>query len=256
MSEIGGLGGRRHFSADEEQALRRDDATSDVVKRATKTGSDVRGDDPSWRVTKDHQQEHVGFMGGLELTHAALEGAEIAGVLHLGAAGAIAGPIGAVGLGLFAFHEAQAKGQEQNEALARDNAHVAILGVLDLPGGYKAARLDGDYKHVPREAGNVAFKMTEALASDKKGVATLQLHADRGMNAARDMARSGMTKEAFLAATPKADHAYKTDAAFREGFDAYDWATKNLSPAKRQELGAKLDERDGWYAQSQVGFRV
>jgi hypothetical protein len=256
MSEISAVGGRRHFSMEEEEALRRDEATNEIVKRDTKVGVDVRGDDRSWRVTKEHQQGHVGIGGGVEISHAAVEAAELGGLVHLGAAGAIGGPVTALVLGLYSFHEAQEKGKEQSAALAKDNAHVAVVGVLDLPDGYKGARLNGDYTHVPKEAGSTAFKMTEALASDKKGIATLQLHADRGMNAARDLARSGMTREAFLKANPRAAEAYNNDAAFREGFDAYDWAAKNLPPSERQELDAKLDERDGWYAQSLVSFRV
>lgn len=256
MSEIGGVGARRHFSADEEEALRRDESTSSIVKRDAKTNVEIYGTDRSWAATKHHQQTHVGLGGALEIGHAAFEGAEIAGAIHAGALGAIGGPTVGLALGTYALAEAHVKADEQARALAKDNAHVALVGALDLPGSYKAARFDGEYKHVAKAPGSPAFKMTEALMADKKGLATLQLHADRGMNAARDLLRSGMTVEAFLAANPRVAERYAKDAAFREGFDAYLHAKAKLSPGEMKEVDRKLDERDGWYAQSQISFRA
>ncbi len=256
MSEIGGVGARRHFSADEEEALRRDESTSSIVKRDAKTNVDIHGTDRSWAATKDHQHGHVGVAGGAEIFHAAAEAAEIAGALHLGVAGAILGPLTGLALGTYALGEAHVNADEQARALAKDNAHVALIGALDLPGSYKASRLDGEYKHVAKQPGSPAFRMTEAIMQDKKGLATLQLHADRGMNAARDLLLSGMTVETFLAANPKVAESYKKDAAFREGFDAYLHAKANRPPAEMREVDRKLDERDGWYAQSQVSFRA
>lgn len=75
------------------------------------------------------------------------------------------------------------------------------------------------------------------------------------MNAARDLCRSGMDVESFLKATPRAAESYKNDAAFREGFDAYLFAKAKLPSAESRELDARLDERDGWYAQSRIDFR-
>ena len=257
MSEVGGVGARRHFSADEEEALRRDESTNGIVKRDAKTNVDISGTDRSWVATKHHQQSPMdNKMAVLDIGHVAFEGLEIAGVVHLGAAGPIGGMLAGIALGSHGLVEAHAKGDEQARALAKDNAHVALIGALDLPESYKAARLDGEYKHVAKETSSPAFKMTEAICRDKKGLATLQLHADRGMNAARDLSCSGMTKEAFLEANPKVAESYKNDAAFREGFDAYLHAKAHLPPGKMKELENKLNERDGWYAQSQVSFRV
>ena len=107
-----------------------------------------------------------------------------------------------------------------------------------------------------KDTSSPAFKMTEALLQDKKGLATLQLHADRGMNAARDLTRSGMTDAAFLSANPKVAESYKKDAAFREGFDAYLHAKATLPSGQLKAFEQKLEERDGWYARSQISFRV
>lgn len=257
MSEVGGVGARRHFSAAEEEALRRDESTNSIVKRDAKTNVDISGTDRSWVATKHHQQSPMdNKMTVLDVGHVAFEGLEIAGVVHLGAAGPIGGMVVGLALGSYGLVEAHAKGDEQAQALARDNAHVALIGALDLPESYKAARLDGEYKHVAKGNGSPAFKMAEAICQDKKGLATLQLHADRGMNAARDLSYSGMTKEAFLKANPKMAESYENDAAFHEGFDAYLHAKAHLPPAEMKDVENKLIERDGWYTQSQVSFRV
>lgn len=106
MSEIGGIGGRRHFSAEDEAALRRDDSTNTIIKRETRTDTNIYGTDRSWRLTKDHQQEHVGAAGALELLHAGFGGSELAGILHAGAAGAICGPVAGLALGIYSLGEA------------------------------------------------------------------------------------------------------------------------------------------------------
>jgi hypothetical protein len=76
------------------------------------------------------------------------------------------------------------------------------------------------------------------------------------MNAARDLTRSGMSAAAFLEANPKIKDAYLEDAAFHEGFDAYLDAKAKLPAAEVKRLEGALDERDGWYAQSQIAVRV
>lgn len=256
MSTVNGVGTSRHFTPEEEETLRRDESTSAIVKRDAKTSVDISGTDRSWRATKEAQQRHFGWAGVIEGGHAAFEGAEIAGAIHLQGAAAQAGVIGGavvgLALGLHGLHEAHVKGEELARARSRDDAHVALIAVLDLPEGYKASRFEGEYKGVGREAGTPAFKMAEGLSADRKGLATLQLHADRGMNAARELMKSGMTVEAFLAVQPKVAEQYRRDAAFREGFDAYLYARANLPAAEWKAMEAKLAERNAWYLQAQV----
>jgi hypothetical protein len=258
MSEVSGVTGRRHFSAEDEEALRRDESTTSIVKRDTKTNVDIGGTDRTWSETKHHQQSPMdNKLGSIEVAISAVEGLEIAGVhLPFALAASVALPVAGFGFGLYALHEAHVKGDEQARAVATDNAHVALIGALELPSSYKEARLEGDYKHVAKGPNGSAFRATERLMEDKKGLATLQLHADRGMNAARDLARSGMSVEVFLATNPKVAESYKNDAAFHEGFDAYRHAKAKLPPDQMKSFENKLDERDGWYAQSQIQFRV
>lgn len=257
MSDVSGVGARRHFSSDEEAALRQDESTGSIVKRDTRLSVEIRGVDPTQVDVKHHQQSPLdNKMGAVEVAHAAYDAAELAGIAHGGAATAIGGAFVAFGFGLYSFHEAQEKGHEQAGAIAKDAAHVALIGALDLPESYKTVRLEGAYKHVPVNDQSPATQMAARIIADPKGRAVLQLHADRGMNAARDLARSGLGAEAFLKANPRAAASYASDAAFREGFDAYRHVRTSLPPENVKALDARLDERDGWYAQSQVSFRV
>ncbi len=272
MSEVGGVssGARRHFSEEDEVALRKDESTSSIVKRDTRSGVEIAGNDRTWRETKTEQQKHVGLADVRDVGHAGLEGAELVGIAHFGAAGVIGNTISGFALGAYVLHEAHEKADEQGRALIKDNAHVAVLAALDLPDAYKASQLEGElrqpaaggparfekgaYSHVSRGNGSPAFKMAEGLLAKPRDVALLQLHADRGMNAAREM-QPGTTTSAYLAANPKAADAYAKDAAFRAGFDAY-VHTRERTPGDLKTLDTKLDARDGWYAQSQVSFRV
>jgi hypothetical protein len=261
MSDVSGVSAKRHFSGEEEETLRHDESTSGIVKRDGRTTVDISGTDRSWQSTKHHQQEVLdNKIGGLEVVLTTIHGAELAGAIHVGGIVATGlaggGAILGFGLGAYSLYEAHEKANEQNAALTREYAHVALIGVLDLPESYKATRLEGDYRSVSKEPGSQAFKMAEGLRADAKGLAVLQLHADRGMNAARDLSRAGIDASAFFRANPRAAESYAMDAAFREGFDAYRHTRATQPPDVTRALDRKLDERDGWYAQSHVTFRV
>jgi hypothetical protein len=259
MSEIGGIGTSRHFTPDEEEALRRDESTNAVLQRDAKTQVAIHGHDRSWRETKHEQQEHVGVAGWLERGTTAFEAAEIAQALpHSAVLEAIGVVLPAVGLGVGVYElgEAHHNASQQARALEKEFGHAAVVSTLDLPVSYKQKRLDGDFAAVPKEFRSRLEQATAALTQDPKGRAVLQLHADRGMNAARDLQRSGMSPEAFLKGNPRVAEQYREDAAFHEGFDAYLHVKANGSAAERKALDAKLEERDGWYAQSHVQYRV
>jgi hypothetical protein len=263
MTDVTRAGGaaKRHFTEGEEEALRRDEATSAIVAKGG--GADIRGTDRTWRQTKDEQQGHVGLVSGLALGKDVYEAAELGGALPHAVERLLAQTpmpialaVGSLGAGTYEWVEAQAKGKEQSAALGRDQAHVALVGALDLPAGYKQQRLEKDFGSIERSNQSAAFKLTERLMADKPGLTTLQLHCDRGMNAARDMARSGMKAEAFLQANPKVADAYAKDAAFHEGFDAYLHTKASAPAADVRAMDQKLDERDGWYSQSQLAIKV
>ena len=205
MYGVGASGGlKNHFSQDEEDALKKDESSTSIVRRETKSTVDISGSDRTWRAEKEHQKS-VGENGlaAVEHTvHAAAEAAEMAGLEIFGAgvlaaASPVLGAALALRLGLGELNEAHVRGEDQAIALARDNGHVALVGALDLPDSYKTKRLEGDFAHVSKGPNTPSGKMTQGVMNQKGDLATLQLHADRGMNAARDLSRSGAKVEAF-----------------------------------------------------------
>lgn len=255
------VGGRERFSPEEEEAVRKDESTSAVAKRAhreAKVGGDapeVRGDDKSRGEVKAEQKGFHAAPFAAHVGHAAFEGShmlEVHAVEHFvlfggGAVGAAAslggGALAGLLLGAWELEEAHENGVAQREALAKDQIHVAILGALDLPAGYKQARLDF-YRDVPRGHGSAAFRITEALAKAPKAIAVLQLHADRGMHAALECRAAGLGKADLLRANPKLAAQYAEDPAFKEGFDA----ALSVTDAEVPKLKADLEARDARYA--------
>ncbi len=93
MSGICGFGGPdKRFSATEEEAMREDFTTSAVLNKVGKDAGDdgahvgVRGDDKPWADVKREQHGHFGVAGGIEIGHAAVEGAHIAEIRAIEAA--------------------------------------------------------------------------------------------------------------------------------------------------------------------------
>jgi hypothetical protein len=167
----------------------------------------------------------------------------------------IASAVATMAIGGYELYRAHADGDAQKAALVRENVHAALVATLDLPEAYKSQRLDVDLRGVPKGAQSATTRVACAIAADTKGLAQLQLHCDRGMNAARDACRAKMSATDFLAANPKVADAYSKDAAFHEGFDAY-FHTAALGSTSTAQLDRALDRRDGWYAQAHVAMRV
>jgi len=260
-----------HFSREEEEELHKDPSTSAILNKVRSDaniggpGIEVRGDDKTWRATKQEQQSHVGVAGGLSIAHAAAEAVHLAelhtveaatlGGLSVAGGLVIAGTLGGAALGVSEWLEAHHKGKEQAAALTKDEMHVAMLTQLDLPNGYKAGQI-AQRSQAGSSAQSVAMKMATPFSTiDKPLLATMQLHADRGMRSGLDFLESGMPKDRFLAANPKIAEAYAKDPAFHDGFDSMEWAKKQ-GPGEYEATKAKLNERDGWYQQSNVTYRL
>lgn len=271
MGVEGVNGTKRHFSGDEEALMQNDPSTTVVLNKVKADAGggddviDVTGEDKTWREVKDEQHGHIGVAGATELVHVGVDCAHLAefhaveGFLAAGAGAVVGasvvvgGSIAALGLGVYELHEANVHGDEQAKAIAKDEMHVALLTHVELPGAYKADQL-AQRDEAGRGAQSLTQKMTTPLAGkDKALVAVLQLHVDRGMNAARDFIAIGGSKEAFFSAHPKLAEAYAKDAAFHHGFDALVFS-KDHAPAEYKETCAKLAERDGWYQQSNIRF--
>ncbi len=267
MSGICGVGGSdKRFSAAEEEAMRQDQSSSAILNKVRKDsghgGPDVsvRGDDKPWHEVKDEQHKHIGLAGAAHGVHTSVEIVHLAEFHAIEAATAqgvgagIAG--GAVALGApiaFALgvHELA---EEQKTAITRDDLHAAMVTQLDLPAAFKQGELQ-KWSAASKSASGLPMKMATPFATnDKALVAVLQLHADRGVNAALDM--GSMSKEAYFAANPKIKAAYDADPAFRAGFDAMEWANKPGNEAAKAKLQQDVCDRDARYAQAHVTYRL
>jgi hypothetical protein len=252
----------RAFTVDEAAYLQSNETTSQIAKRTTKTGEDIApGDRSHERVVRD-QKEQVGGWGVVELALTTHDAASL-GVLDLALAPAIeigvsvASPLAALIVGGHSIVAAHANADEQKAALTKQALNAAVVSGLDLPTAYQEHRMNVDFHAVPREHGTPAYKMAEALEADPKAIEKLQLHCDRGMNAAREAVRCGMTKAAYLAANPKDAAAYASDVAFHEGFDGmYEEKKSGFHAADLERLEQRLDGRNGWYGQAHVQVRA
>ncbi|MCA9583941.1 MAG: hypothetical protein KC657_01140 [Myxococcales bacterium] len=257
--------GAQPFSREEEEALRRDAAPSDVLADARRANGDksekvaVRGDDPTLTKVLEAQKTHVGPGGIVELIATALHGAEIAGLSHLAPEAILAGvelgvtlggtAVAVVGTAAGLWHLNHAKEAMKNAAV-RDVLHGALTLKLDVPQGFRDAEMArlkvSDARQHP------AQKIANQIP-DKRAI-VLQLHCDRGMNAARDAIGAGKSREAFLKGDPAASKKYAEDPAFKTGVDAMFWS-KAQGPEAFAKLSTDLDARDARYAQAHVSYR-
>ena len=251
---------RRHFTTEDEEMLRHNESTNDIVKRDTKSGEDIHGRDLSRRDLEMEQKTHIGSTGTAHIAHAGMEAADCFEVeIFAGAtAGAalIAGALGGFALGIAGLMESKKEGAEQSASTTQEAMHAGLIGALDLPTSYKNLRIDGDYANMPMQhGGQAAFDMAGAIRQDKNGLAVLQARADAGMVAARDMVTTvGVdNKQGFLAAHPNIASLYAKDAAFHEGFDAYKY-TADI-PSERAALDARLDGLNVRATQTQFNVR-
>lgn len=251
------------FSHDEEEALAKDESTTTIMNRARRDAHlendaeiPIRGDDQTYSELKEEQQHHVGSVGGGHIYGTAIEGAEIGGLLHLGAAGPISGAIGGLLLGGKHLHDEYVNGIERNQTLAKDQLHVALMTQLGLPDGYRAEAFAERSYAGNSSSGPVTQIASQFYGADQKFVATLRLHADRGMNAAVDFLDSGASRESFFKSHPRAASAYAEDAAFKHGFDAMVWAKSHEPKTTYPTMTSDLGERNKAYAQSHLAYRM
>lgn len=221
-----------------------EESTNAILKRDT--GVDVHGNDKTLHRTKAEHRDHVDGYGAAELGVVGFKGLEIAEAgmpAAAEAAGGIILPFATAGLSLYGVHEALEHGKEQNAAIAKDQAHVALVGALDLPAGCKEQAF-GDRSETPRGERSQAFKMTERIMKDEAGLAVLQAHCDRGVLSAYAAVPmpmpEGMTLEKFLESRPQLKEICNEDAAFRVGFEAF----FKGSPAERKQLLENVQKHD------------
>jgi hypothetical protein len=258
-------GTTRDFTSEELDALRTDKGTSDALntarRKAGQKGDDVavRGDDKTLGKTLEARKTHVPIGETIaSLVHAS----EISGALglHIPLVGkALHGPQGIVLGGVatlagihVAMWEMQKAKDELRDAATRDTLHAGMLMSLELPSGFVASEVSRLGVTTTKTA--PATKVKDQIAGTPLAT-TLQLHCDQGVSTAEDFQASGKTKEEFFAMCPKIAERHASDAAFRAGFDALVWASKN-APADAKQLVDDVHQRDARYAAAQIQYRI
>lgn len=252
---------REDFTGDELAAMQKDADPSAVMNRVRHDvgvkGPDVgiRGDDKGnaelRKEWQDHDVEHAFGAKGLP-ADCAIEGLE----------GTIAHMFGIAKFAKDALGSLN-DAEERGEALAANNErgamHLAMLGALDLPQGYKNVEV-AKWSEAGTANASGAMKMgTRLEAVDRRAAAVLQLHADRGMNAAEKLIDQGAIVRsstegdvaAIVARDPDLRARYDADPAFRAGFDALVWAKTHDEAAFSAAVG-HLHARDARYDQHAI----
>lgn len=265
MSDVGGVSGsrQRSFSDEEIDAMRKDESTSAIVNKARRDAGfkekdvSVRGDDKTLNQVL-HDKPHHFAMG--EVIGAAAHGCEVVEALGVGEkVFHAAGRLGIVGIGIATFAsvqmgmmEMEATKAELKDGATRDQLHAAILDRLDLPAGFK-----------DQEMKKLDVSMTRQSAASKVSdhvdarAATLQLHCDEGMHAARTMLEGSKDKDGFLKANPAIAKRYAEDVAFHNGFDALSWTKSKEAPPGAYDAQIKnLESRDARYAAAHITLRT
>lgn len=251
--------------------MRRDETTTTTVYKARRDAGfkdsdvSVRGDDRTLDEVLHDQQMHVGVGETLGGACHAIEIGEALGVGEhamraLGRYPVVGIPLATFVAGQVGMYEMEKNKMEKKDGATRDQLHAAILVHLDVPTGFKQeeiAKLGVDMHNQ-----SAATKISNQIGFDNKPyAATLQLHCDQGMNAARTMIESGGQKDSFLKANPKIADRYAADAAFHNGFDALCWAKSDSvkeggNPASYAQTLDKLNARDARYEAAHVTYRM
>jgi hypothetical protein len=269
MSDVGGVSGsrQRSFSDEEVDAMRKDGATSEVVNKARRDSGfkehdvSVRGDDPTLNQVLERRKTHLSIAQGVEAASATLDAAGVIEALGvgekffhaLGRAGVWGPPVLALAAAHAGMIEMELDKAAMKDGATRDQLHAAILDRLELPPAFKdqeMKRLD-----VTMTKQSAAVKVSDQIGAH---AATLQLHCDEGMHAARAMLEGTAGKDAFLKANPAIAKRYAEDVAFHNGFDALSWA-KNDKSAPAGTYAAEihnLESRDARYAAANVTVRM
>jgi hypothetical protein len=268
---------KNDYTNEEIDAMRKDASSDATLNKARgdaglKTpGVRVRGDDKSNGELRKEWQAHDIKEAGLGSVHGAMiEGAE-GTILH-----GLAAPF------MFGYDAIHAlKDAKEREAALKANhergaMHLGMITALDLPQGYKNVEV-GRWKESGTANASGASNIGTTLDTiDKKEAAVLQLHADRGMNAARAAITAGLISregvfttsgdgatakvvdvevERVLAQDPKLREKYDSDPAFRAGFDALVWARRRGAEGEYDEAIKHLESRDARYAQHSISLR-
>ncbi|HEX7601647.1 MAG TPA: hypothetical protein VF316_08585 [Polyangiaceae bacterium] len=231
----------------------------------------VRGDDQTYREKVADFKSAGGSRAEIIEAHAHLVevGVDVVGEAALEHAGlsALAGASGAafaiampaIGLGVASYKilEANARGRELNDALAKDEVHLALLTHLpNLPGGFRDEEL-AKYPDAGKGNQSGTQKMSTWMSgADRALMPIIELHCDQGMNAAVDACEGGVSRDAALKNDPAVAKRYAEDPAFKAGFDGMFWAKEHGAPGAYEATRTALANRDKDYVAHGVQCRV
>jgi hypothetical protein len=260
----------RDFSREEVDELRHDRSTSAVLNEARRgagqKGNDVavRGDDGTLDDKLGHNKKHLSVGKVIAVVADAAHLAEGLEWIHVGGHGMRAGvSTGVMGAAIalpvagwvgsqVAMAEMQDAKDSTRDAATRDVMRAGMLLSLELPSGF----VDGETTKLG--VGTTGQAPAKKLSDQLKGTplgATLQLHCDQGVHAAQDCLASGRSQAEHFAANPKLAERYASDAAFRAGFDAFVWASKE-APADAKQMDENVKARDARYQSAGVPVRA
>lgn len=265
MSDVGGVSGsrQRSFSDEEVDAMRKDESTSTIVNKARRDAgfkeSDVtvRGDDKTLNKVLEDRKTHV---DKLAAASALTDAAGIVEALGVGesvfAAAGVAWVVGPPVLSFIAaqgaLYEMEKDKAAMKDGATRDQLHAAILDRLDLPAGFKDQEMKKLDVSMTRQG--AASKVSDHIDTR---AATLQLHCDEGMHAARTMLEGSQDKDGFLKANPATAKRYAEDVAFHNGFDALCWTKSKEAPPGAYDAQIKnLESRDARYTAAHITLRT
>jgi hypothetical protein len=250
------------YTAEEIAAMKRDESSGNTLNKVRhdagiKGDVTVRGDDKSsGELRKEWEGHDYGDATISAVRDVIIEGTE-GTILHA------TGPLFFGYEALKTLNEAKEHGEALAESRERGAMHLAMLTSIDVPQCYKNEELSR-WKDAGVGESSGATRMGVALSTiDKKEAALLQLHADRGMTAARGLIETGgITREASdgsdvkraLTANPSLRAKYESDVAFRAGFDALVSAKKHDTAAYEKAIG-NLEARDARYHQHAISVR-
>jgi hypothetical protein len=254
-------------NADPYRHLRNEESTDHVINTARhqagmKTDVHLEGRDVSTKELKEEQRQEMldkyRPSGEGALTAAGLA-ADLAEASFEGAAVGLIAPglkmleIVKGAAGDCNLAEAQAKASET------DAMHMAVLGSLKLPDGFRNEAME---PYRPEDDKNIGFKngfmrVSQALDANPQAKDVLQLHADRGSTAALDLAKTGelhgsASLDGVLAKHPEMKKKFDEDPAYRAGVQLVAWAQDH---GKLRDVAMSVLERDARYNANHVQYR-
>jgi hypothetical protein len=260
---------RKPLEDAEIQELRRDPSTESIVKEAARTvGVSLQhaaGDGEIAFTAEDKTYDEViaekkAVLPPSELgAEAADVGAHVAELFMKRVPKAvvygveIGGGLLATGLLVHGYVKSVELGDHAKDAVLQDALHVALLWTLEgLPQGFRDEEI-AKRKEVAGGTGCTSAKIATALKANPdvaKCAPVLQRHCDDGIRAAEEViAAGGRTATAFFDAHPdvaaRFGPRYRSDAAFRAGFDGRLWAQRQAEDPRTHDDGPLREMRDG-----------